>query len=273
VSALPPRLRYAAASGGGAAWYAASPAQRRAALENYAAVLRADPGSAVVRRTAREAFRNYGRMLADFVLMGRLSKEEVVERNPIDGVGEADRILAGGRGIVLAVPHMGSWDLAGSATAARGYPLSAVAQRFPGSLNAAVVATRSRFGLSVIPLGRAAVRAVRERLEAGGIVALLSDIQHGPGVEVSFFGRRAIVPGGPATFALRTGAALVTAHSYRTAPGRYRAVLDGEVEIQRGSDDRTTVRAGMQQVVHRFEHHIRTRPSDWYAFRKLFLPD
>ena len=45
------------------------------------------------------------------------------------------------------------------AIGALGYPVSAVAERFPGSLNAAVVRTRERFGLNVITLGRSAVRA------------------------------------------------------------------------------------------------------------------
>src|SRR6202022_362505 len=115
--------------------------------------------------------------------------------------------LGGGVGGVMGVPPLGRWDMGGSYAGALGYPISAVAERFPGSLNDAVVRTRQRFGLDVISLGRSAVRAITNALEANAIVALLCDLEQGPGVAVSFFGRSSIVPGGPAAIALKTGAA------------------------------------------------------------------
>ncbi len=215
---------------------------------------------------ARRAFQNYGRMLVDFVLMGSLTPEELIERTNVDGREQLDAALAQGRGVIMAVPHMGSWDVAGSYAAALGYKISAVAERFPGSLNEAVVQTRQRFGLSVIMLGRAAVRALTEALRANHIVALLCDLEQGPGTEVRFFGRRAIVPGGPASLALKTGAALMPATQYATAPGRHHIHLDPPLAVHEGE----TKERLMQRVVDRFEEFIRERPDQWYAFRPMF---
>ena len=105
---------------------------------------------------------NYGRMLMDFILLGSLSPSELTSRVTIDGLELLDAALALGRGAIMAVPHMGSWDMAGSYAGALGYRISAVAERFPGSLDSAVVRTRQRFGLEVITLGRAAVRAITD---------------------------------------------------------------------------------------------------------------
>src|SRR5260370_6567447 len=160
-------------------------------------------------------------MRIDFVLMGSLTPDDLIERTTVDGREHLDAALARGRAAVMAVPRMGSWDGAGSYAAALGYQISAVAERFPGSLNDAVVQTRQRFGLGVIMLGRAAVRALTEALRANHIVALLCDLEQGPGTAVRFFGRRAIVPGGPAALALKTGAALIPATPDATAPGRH----------------------------------------------------
>ncbi len=154
------------ATPGGTAWYWMSRGQRRAALDNYAAALGRDKSDPEVARVARRAFQNYGRMLMDFVLMGSLSREEVVERNSAEGRKHLDAALELGRGAIMAVPHMGSWDMAGSYAAALGYPISAVAERFPGSLNDAVVRTRNKFGLQVIMLGRAAVRGITDALRS-----------------------------------------------------------------------------------------------------------
>jgi phosphatidylinositol dimannoside acyltransferase len=263
---VPARLRHAAAAPGGTAWYWLSTSQRRAALENYAAVLGRDRSDPQVARVARRAFQNYGRMLTDFVLMGSLTPGDIIARTTIEGREHLDAALARGRGVIMAVPHMGSWDVAGSYAAALGYRISAVAERFPGSLNDAVVQTRQRFGLSVIMLGRAAVRALTEALSANRIVALLCDLEQGPGTEVRFFGRRAIVPGGPAALAIKTGAALLPATQYATAPGRHHIHLEPALSLQEGE----TKERLMQRVIDRFEEFIRERPDQWYAFRPMF---
>jgi lauroyl/myristoyl acyltransferase len=266
LRAVPPGLRHAAAAPGGTAWYWLSPAQRRAALDNYAAALGRNRTDPEVARVARRAFQNYGRMLMDFVLMGSLTPDELIERVTLEGREHLDAALARGRGAIMAVPHMGSWDLAGSYAGAVGYKVSAVAERFPGSLNDAVVQARRRFGMNVIMLGRAAVRALTEALRDNHIVALLCDLEQGPGVEVRFFGRRAIVPGGPAALALKTGAALIPANQFTTAPGHLRIQLDPALSLGEGESKEHV----MQRVIDRFEDFIRERPDQWYAFRPMF---
>ena len=266
LRALPPGLRYAAAAPGGAAWFWLSAKQRRAALDNYAAALGLDRSAPQVSRVARRAFQNYGRMLMDFLLMGSLTPDELLRHVTIDGREHLDAALGGGRGVLMAVPHMGSWDMAGSYAGALGYPISAVAERFPGSMNGAVVRTRQRFGLNVITLGRSAVRAITEALRANSIVALLCDLEQGPGIEVRFFGRRAIVPGGPAAIALKTGAPLMPAYQYATSPGHHHVHLDPPLVIKDGD----TKQSLMQRVVDRLEVFIKERPDQWYAFRHMF---
>jgi phosphatidylinositol dimannoside acyltransferase len=266
LRAVPPGLRYAAATPGGAAWFWLSVAQRRAALDNYAAALGLDRSAPEVSRVARRAFQNYGRMLMDFLLIGSLTPEELLQHMTIDGHEHLDAALAGGRGALMAVPHMGSWDMAGAYGGALGYPISAVAKRFPGSLNEAVVRTRQRFGLNVIMLGRSAVRAITEALRANRIVALLCDLEQGPGVEVRFFGRRAIVPGGPAAIALKTGSPLIPACQYATSPGRHHVHIDAPLVLLDGE----TKESLMQRVVDRLEVFIKERPEQWYAFRPMF---
>ena len=266
LRAFPAGLRHAAAAPGGTAWFWLSRAQRNAALDNYAAALGRERSDPEVARVARSAFQNYGRVLMDFLLLGSLTPQELMARMSVDGLEHLDAGLARGKGVIMATPHMGSWDMAGSYAGALGYRISAVAERFPGSLNEAVVATRQRFGLNVIMLGRSAVRGITEALQANGGVALLCDLEQGPGLTVSFFGRRATVPGGPAAFALKTGASLVPACQYASAPGRYHVHLDPPLAVREGD----TKESLTQAVINRFEDFIKERPDQWYAFRPMF---
>jgi len=269
VRAFPAGARHAAAAPGGTAWYWLSARQRRAALDNYAAALGREPSDPEVASVARRAFQNYGRMLIDFLLLGSISNEELVSRVSIAGREHIDAALARGRGAIVAVPHMGSWDMAGSYAAAVGYPVFAVAERFPGSLNDAVVRTRERFGLAVITLGRSAVRAITEALRQNGAVALLCDLQQGPGVTVRFFGRRAIVPSGPAAFALKTGAVLLPSYQDSPEPGRH-VIYVGEALTPTEGETKESL---TQRIIDRLEDYIRRRPDQWFAFRPMFAKE
>src|SRR6202049_3097592 len=263
---LPPCLRNAAAVPGGSAWFLLSRGQRRAALGNYAAALGLEPSDPEVARVARRAFQNYGRMVLDFLLMGSLTPADLVQRTTVDGLDHLDAALGRGRGVILALPHMGSWDNTGSYGGAVGYPITAVTGRFPGSLNDAVVKTRERYGLQVLLVGRPAVREIIEALKANRLVGLVCDQEEGPGVEVRFFGRRAVVPAGAAALAMKTGAALMPGYQYMMPGGRHHIHLEPALSW---SEDETKENL-MQRIVDRFEGFIRERPDQWYSFRPMF---
>jgi KDO2-lipid IV(A) lauroyltransferase len=205
-------------------------------------------------------------MLTDFLLMGSLAPKDVIARVTVDGRERLDQALARGRGAIMALPHMGSWDMAGSYAGALGYRVLAVAERFPGSLNDEVVRTRQKFGMSVVMLGRSAVHAMISALESNGVVALVCDLEQGPGVPVRFFGRRAIVPSGPAAFALKTGAPLIPVKVTAVGPSRYHVHIDEQMTW----GPEATKEGLMQEVIERFEGFIREQPDQWYAFRPIF---
>ena len=222
-----------------------------------------------VARVARAAARNYGYVLADFVALGALDRDALLARMTIAGREHVDLALAAGRGCIMAVPHMGSWDMGGSYAGALGYRIAAVADPMPGTLEEAVVATRQSLGLRVIPLGRSAVRAILAELKANAIVALLCDLPHGPGVTVELFGRPVTVPGGPAAIACRAGAPLLPACVTRARPGHYHVQVDRPIPVEGRCQGPDSNRALMQEVVHHFERFIRASPDQWFAFQEL----
>lgn len=266
----PPSLRYAGAAWAGAAFYLVNPLRRGPARSNYAAVLQKPPDDPEVRRAVRRAGANYGRMLADFLLMGSLSAQEVERMLSIEGKEHIDGALAGGRGAILALPHMGSWDLSGSLAAILGYRILAVAEPMPGSLNREIIETRSRHGLDIVMLGRRAIPEIRGALTANHLVALLCDLPHGPGVRVAMFGRHAVVPVGPGSFACRHQCPVVPVYSWRVTPGLYRVHADPPIAPP-DTPTRESPREVMQQVADRFEGFIREHPEDWYAFRPVLV--
>lgn len=274
----PPSARYGVARTATTAIYRVLPGRWAAARRNYAAVLDRPVDDPEVAATLQRAVAGYGEMLADFALVGDLTPEGVEEMASADGREHVDAALAAGKGAILALPHMGSWDMAGALGGVWRYPLVAVAERFPGSLDDEILSSRSRHGLRIVPLGRSAVREIYRALDAGCLVALLCDLPHGAGmIEVEFFGGRAMVPAGPAAIACRRGCPILPAFVRRIAPARYHIHIDPPIEPPEGrgkgggpqKQSRDVEARLMRAVLERFEGFIREYPDQWYAFRPI----
>src|SRR6202012_2516985 len=117
--------------------------------------------------------------------------------------------------MILALPHMGNWDVAGVYLMKRyGTSFATVAERLkPESLFDRFVAYRESLGFQILPLtggARAPLEGLREGLRQNKVVCLLGDrdLSH-HGIEVEFFGEPPRMPGGPAVLAATTGAALI----------------------------------------------------------------
>ena len=90
------------------------------------------------------------------------------------------------------------------------------------------VAKREQMGLKIEGLDAQAGRKILSVLKDGGLVGLLCDRDiEGDGVEVTLLGERTTIPAGPATLALRTGAALIPGTIY-SGPGRDHSIVLAE---------------------------------------------
>jgi len=271
VRALPSTVRYTAGEAGAEAWWLADRGRRAGVLANYAAVLGLPVEDRRVARVAAQAFRSYGRTVTDFMLMGALSPSELQGRLTVSGAEHAHAAASQGRGGIIALPHMGSWDFASALASSLGYRITGVTEPFPGSLDEAVRQTRAKHGMDVVMAGRAAVGGIARALQANQMVGLICDLppERG-GVEVCFFGRKAVVPAGPAAIALKYGSPLIPGFSRRTGPGHYHVHLDPPLmppPNHRG--DSEAIKSLMQAVVARFEVFIAAHPDQWYAFKPV----
>ena len=269
---LPLRAGYAAARVIGAGGYYLWPRGRRAMHRNYRRVL---PGASrdEIRRTARRSLANYCCYLVDFIRFPALTPEQIR-----DAVGrperfaDLDRALARGKGTVIVGLHFGNWDLGAGATAARGYPVTVVAETFGDQrLDALVVGARTRLGMAVLKMEHAGPSLIRT-LNRNGLLALLIDRPlAGEGVRVNFFGAPVEVPAGPARLALRTGAAVVLVAFPRVAHNRLavETLTDFDFTIPTGRAEADVVRL-TQQIMDAAERFIRQHPDQWYMFREMW---
>ncbi len=266
-----PELVAAAAASAVALVMSRFSAQAAATYErNVARVLGPGVSDAQLRSTSRRAFLNYARYWFEGARLPALSPEVVADRFVVESGW--DHLVAGmeaGNGVIMALPHIGSWEWGGAWLALQGYPMTSVAEPLrPPAMYDWFVAQREAMGLTIVPLGADASRVLLRTLRAGKLVGLLCDRDiAGNGIDVEFFGEKTTMPAGPAMLALRTGAVLLPTAVY-SGPGiEHTAVIMPPVPAERTGGLRRDVARVTQMIASDLEQLIRRAPEQWHLFQ------
>ena len=224
----------------------------------------------------RAGLRSYARYWQEAFRLPSVDKNDVVARFDLDGVDVMDKSIAAGQGVILVLPHMGNWDIAGLWLIEHGVPFTTVVERLkPDSLFRRFVAYREAIGMEILPLTGGAnptSTVLAERLAAGGCICLIGDRDlSSRGVDVEFFGEIARMPAGPAMLAARTGAALHPVGLWNDGPDWAGRVGDA-ITLPEGALS-ASVRAGTQRITDEFAVSIAEHPADWHMLQRLWVSD
>lgn len=254
--------------------------ERRSMYERHLRRVRPGLAGFEVRRASRNAFRAYARYYVESFRLPRISRRRVERGFSVEGFDHIEQGIAAGRGVILALPHLGGWEWAGRWLADRGYDVYAVAEVLGDeAVTNIFVDLRARLGMTVIPLDdRAGVR-VATALRNNAVVCLLCDRDISrdgkrSGIDVQFFGEATSIPSGPAFFSLRTGAALLPVATYfRHDVDGHHAVVGSPLRVDTSGTLREDVAFLTQRLVDRVEDLIREAPEQWHLFQPNWPSD
>lgn len=178
--------------------------------------------------------------------------------------------LAKGRGVILAIPHLGNWEAVGMYGSAR-HPMTSL-YRPPrmAALDDMVRAARQRFGASLVPTNAQGVKALYKALGENQLVAILpdQDPRRGAGEFAPFFGIQANTMTLLSRLARKSGATVLCTYAERLPAGRGFALrFEAVDEAVAGAD----VKASLKVLNEALERAIRTIPSQYQWCYKRFL--
>jgi len=272
---LPPALAQPLARAASWAWLASQPARRHQVARNLERIA-PELSERDRRRALVSVFENYGRYWHELFWMSDAgANTPLLADFDCHGLEHLEAAHAQGRGVVAALPHLGNWDVAGAWITQQGFPVTTVAETAePPELFDWFVATRERLGMRVVPLSRTAGSAMVHDLGAGRVVCLLADRDiTGDGVEVTFFGERTRLPGGPALLALRTGAPLLPVGLSFEPHGAHAARILAPLATERQARLRDDVIRVTQDLASNFEQLIRAAPDQWLMLQPMWPSD
>jgi lauroyl/myristoyl acyltransferase len=246
-------------------------------LESNLARVVPDAGPERLAELSKAGMRSYLRYWMESFRLPTWSKERVVNGFAPKGVNHLEEAFAANRGVVIALPHLANWDLAGAWVAqALGRNFTTVAERLkPETLYDRFVAYREGLGMEVLPhAGGSAFGILARRLRAGGMVCLVADRDlSASGVEVDFFGERATMPAGPALLAQHTGAALLPVTLWYDDSEVMRGTVHPPVEVPETGTRAEKTSSMTQALADVFAGGIAEHPEDWHMLQRLWLGD
>ena len=221
IGALPLRVVLALGAVLGRLAWALRGRSRRIAERNLALVLTQD-SAGNRQRLAKKCVLDTGRSAAEIAAIWGGGPDKALRRVvEVRGRELFDAACASGRGVIIAAPHLGCWELLNYWLAAQ-RPL-AILYRPPRHAWVEPLLRRVRGTLAVeqIRAEGSGVRALYKRLAGGGMVGILPDQQPraGEGVDAPFFGVPAPTMVLLPRLAERTGASVVFAFAERLPRG------------------------------------------------------
>ncbi|MEU3466234.1 phosphatidylinositol mannoside acyltransferase [Streptomyces sp. NPDC006733] len=235
-----------------------------------------DADDARLRELSRAGMRSYLRYWMESFRMPAWDRERFRTDVRIQDAHFLEDGLAAGRGVVIALPHMGNYDLAGAwVTTKIGVPFTTVAERLkPETLYDRFVAYREGLGMEVLPhTGGAAFGTLARRLRAGGLICLVADRDlSASGIEVKFFGEATRMPAGPALLAQQTGALLLPVTLWYDGP-LMRGRVHPPVDVPELGDRTEKAAVMTQDLADAFASGIAEHPADWHMLQRLWLAD
>ena len=225
---------------------------------------------AVPSGLVRKVFQSYGRYWAETLWVRRRRIPEVDAGLEIIGLEHLRDAAHGGKGAIIALPHLGNWEAAALAGQRAGIEILAVAEKLPNRhLTDWFTSLRNQFGIRIVLAGRTSMRAIEEGISRGAAICLLCDRDlSGRGVNTEFFGEETTLPAGPAALTLRTGAPLLIAASYFTATG-HRLMLQ-RLDLPK---DVSSVAEVTRLIATELEQLIRKAPEQWHLLQPNWPSD
>lgn len=218
------------------------------------------------RRIVRGCFHNLGRLLVEFTHFPELNKGNISQFVLHDGLENYLEGVRRGKGVIYLTGHFGAWELSCFAQSIYGFPVKFVVRPIDNPRVDDLITQYRTMGGNVPVQRTRAGREILKSLRNNEAVGILFDqnTTSDEGVFVDFFGIPCATTTAIASFALRTGAAVVPGFLiWDETIGKHRLRFDPPVDLIQTGDLAKDVTANTAMFNKILEGYVRKYPDQW----------
>jgi KDO2-lipid IV(A) lauroyltransferase len=219
-------------------------------------------------------FMHFALCLFEILRFPKLSPEHLDSVFSFKDFDLVDRAVKAGKGVILTLPHIGNWELLGSAIAYRGYRLHSffMAQK-EDDFGSLLDYFRGFTHITLHDRDRGGLGALKA-LKKGELLGMIADQDGGnQAIYCSFLGHFVSFPAGPANWSLKTGAAVIPLFALRRGLSRHYSArfLPPLGEVSGKTHEERVLQRATQQI-RWMEELILAHPEQYLWFYNRFKP-
>ena len=225
-----------------------------------------DKSLAEITGIAKGVYRNLGTTLGEFFEIPSLTSQNMHHWVKFEGLEHYERARSRGKGILFYTAHFGNWELAAACFGLQNIGVHIIYRALDNPILENFVAWfRSYTGHRIVPKGGAFGKII-ELLKNNEMIGVLIDqnVSWREGVFVDFFGRPASTTKRFAALSLQTGAAVVPVFIVRQPTGRYKIVINEEIETIQSTDHEGDLFHNTQAYTAVIEDIVRRYPDQYF---------
>lgn len=240
-----------------------TPLSRRA-RENLAHAF-PDWGPREISKTVRGVWENLGRTTAEMAHLKTFARFPDTDRITLHGHDVLRAIMDDGKPVIFVSGHFANWEIMSIVLHQMGLDYGVVYRAANNplidemiiNLRADVMSRRQ------IPKGKRGGRALIETVAKGHSLAMLVDQKLNDGIEVEFFGRKAMTAPAAARLSLKYGAPIIPMSVARRKGAYFDVTIGQPLDENRTDTMQENVSLLTQAINDKLEADIRARPEQW----------
>ncbi len=241
--------------------------RRKIALKNLDTAFGHSLPAKEKRRIARRSFQNMTLSATELFMVPRMIRR-ARSCFGFSNYHFLEQAFAKGRGVILAISHLGSWEYLSFLPYLQKPRWSVIVKDIRNPyLNRNINDLRRMMTVNPIPKKDSIKQAVRQLKQNHGVAILIDQWAGGEGIWKFFFGHPTSTTSVPARLALRFGSPIVPAYCIRTSPGFYTIEIHESVPAEGSSESELT-----QRLNRLLEEQIKRYPDQWLWAHRRWKP-
>ena len=227
-----------------------------------------------VRLIVKKAFIHFALVASELLRYPSVNKDYLNKHFNLQGLENVNKALSKGKGVIMALPHIGNWEYFGASIVNAGIKLNSffLAQK-EDEIGTLLDHFRSYSGITLHDRDRGGVKALKALKNNESLGMITDQDGNANGVYMDFLGHWVSMPAGPANWSLKTGAALMPVYSIRRGyTYSYDAFFLPEIDDCDGVTKEEKTISRTVKLTRWMEELILTYPHQYLWFYNRFKP-
>jgi len=219
------------------------------------------------RQIADDSLHRFGRMVVEVLRFPLLNKDNISQNVTVEGLEHLEAAYAQGKGVIMATGHYGNWELLGATVALHGYPMLSITRKQNNSyMDKAINEFRQMVGQQVTyNRGGHGLLAISRMLKEKKLLGVLYDQDtNDDGVEIDLFGKRSIIPLGPAALSRIYGSPILPIFLHNNDDWTCTAKIYPPLYTPKTKNKQEDFYQVTRQLVTILEQEIIAHPEMWF---------